>query len=94
MGKFRQWHESTIHVTGWCKDGRIFFTIDGKKYTYDVDTIYHDQLRKLRPEEALNKLKDWIKAKFGFAQQIDPPPIQNPQNPPSPPSSPRQRTLF
>ena len=88
---FRQWYESTIQFTGWCRDGRVFLAIDGKKYTYAVDAIHHDKLRALaryRPGKALNDL-----IKRG-AQQIDPLPIQNPPSPPSPPNPPRQRTLF
>lgn len=89
MGNFRQFYDNPIQFVAWYKDGTIVVAINGKRYMYATDTLYHRELKKVakyKPGKALNMLKDWV-AK-GWAQQISPPP-----NPPEPPK-PTQRTLF
>jgi hypothetical protein len=86
MGRFKNWHENPIQFVMWSRDGRIVVAINGKRYTYATDALYHDELKKLakyKPGAALAKLKEWVKR--GWAQQIDPPPD---------PSPPQQLTLF
>jgi hypothetical protein len=59
--KFREWlNENNIHFASWIKDGTVVVYIDNKRYSYQIDAIHHDRLRKLarfKPFTALNHIK-------------------------------------
>lgn len=64
---FKEW----IKFTSWTNDGTIVLYIDDKRYVFDVDPIYHAELKRIakyKPFTALNKIKELIK--YNKAQQI------------------------
>lgn len=72
--EFKEWLiQEGIAFTGWFSDGTINVNINGKKYVYEVEKMFHAELKKLakyKPFTALNKIKDLIKA--GRAKQVSP----------------------
>ena len=70
---FKNWFiNETIQFSTWLKDGTIMVYIDGKKYVYITDPIYHSQIKKLakfKPFSALNLIKSMIKD--NVARQIE-----------------------
>ena len=52
--------ETKINFAGFWKDGTIIVYIDGKKYVYVTDAIYHDKWKKMAnfaPFKVLNQIK-------------------------------------
>jgi hypothetical protein len=74
--KFTEWliiQEANIHFAGYFNDETIMVYIDGKRYTYLVDLLWHDKIKRIakyRPGKALQFVKE-------NGKQIDPPPKNN-----------------
>lgn len=110
--KFAQWlksQNSTNIVFGsFFKDGTVTVYIDGAKYVYITDAVYHDRwdrtlkyIKKERPQAyrkvafgILNQIKDMVKK--GYATQEYPKPVSaiSPTPEAAAPKKPVQRTLF
>ena len=66
---FRLWLEADIKFGGFFKDGTVIVYIDGKRYVYNTDALYHKQIKdiaKYRPGKALNLIKSMIKNGSAF----------------------------
>jgi len=63
---FKNWiinEESKINFAGFWKDGTIIVYIDGKKYVYVTDAIYHDKWKRMvnfSPFKVLNQIKSQV----------------------------------
>lgn len=65
MLSFKNWFENeekkpTINYGGFFKDGRVIVYIDGKRYEYVTDAIYHEKWKKMinrSPFKVLNMIK-------------------------------------
>jgi len=110
--KFAQWLESqnstNIVFGSFFKDGTVTVYIDGARYVYITDAVYHDRwdrtlkyIKRERPQAyrkvafgILNQIKDMIKK--GYATQEEPKPSSVTPPTPEPPAvkKPVQKTLF
>jgi len=66
----------SIQFTSFSSYGDVVVYINGKKYEYITDAVYHDRWRKLaryRPWNVLNDIK--LQVKNGHATQVQPPPL-------------------
>ena len=106
--KFAQWLEAQnnnrIIFTSFWKDGTVTVYIDGTRYVYITDAVYHgpwhDKLEYIRSKKPaayqkiafgiLQEIKDMVKR--GRATQEEPKP--QPLNPTSTPKPPIQKTFF
>jgi len=63
--KFREWlnenkEKPKIMFGGFFKDGRVIVYIDGKRYEYVTDAVYHEKWKTMinkNPLEVLNQIK-------------------------------------
>lgn len=64
--------ERNIKFGAFMRDGTVIVYINGKKYTYVTDAIYHDKWKRMipySPWRVLNNIKELVKN--GLAQQIE-----------------------
>ena len=57
---FRQWLENTINFGAFAKDGTVVVYIDGKRYVYITDALFHDKWKRMipyAPWRVLNQIK-------------------------------------
>ena len=72
--QFKEWLlvESDIRFAGWIKDGRIIVNIQGKRYVYLTDAMYHDKWKRMAPYspwKVLNQIKKQVE--LGNAELIE-----------------------
>lgn len=80
--KFSEFLETTndIKFGSFWKDGTVAVHINGKRYVYTTDAVYHpawQRMARYKPGTVLSQIKDMVKR--GLAQQIDPVPEPVPQ---------------
>lgn len=97
---FSEWlceNNQKIHYGGFWSDGTVIVYINGARYVYITDAVYHNKWRKMiryQPFRVLNDIKNQVKN--GQAQQIEPrikEPAVQPQISPEIPKN-QQKTLF
>ena len=66
MKKFKKWlaenkeNKPTIAYGGFFKDGRVIVYVDGKRYEYVTDAVYHEKWKRMiarSPWRVLNEIK-------------------------------------
>lgn len=60
FSEYLEANDNNIQFAGFLKDGRIIVYIDGKRYVYVTDTLYHDKWRRMYPYapwKVLNQIK-------------------------------------
>jgi hypothetical protein len=74
--EFKQWlieNEGDIRFTAFAKDGTVVVYINGKRYVYITDAMYHDKWKRMipySPWKVLNIIKTQV-AK-GQANMVEP----------------------
>lgn len=110
--KFAQWLESqnntNIVFGSFFKDGTVTVYIDGARYVYITDAVYHRKwnetlqyIRSKKPEAyrkvafgILNQIKDMVKKGYATQEEPKPAPAIQPVVEPPVVKKPVQRTLF
>lgn len=62
-----------IKFAGFMNDGTVIVYINGKRYVYITDAVYHDkwkQMVKHAPFRVLNLIKDQVKKGLAFEEHI------------------------
>lgn len=66
-------NQNTIQFGGFSRDGTVIVYINGQRYVFVTDAVYHDKWRKMirfKPWAVLNDIKDMVRR--GLATQEEP----------------------